>query len=144
MSTLRATAYHEAGHAVIAVLLDVGFEKVTINGDERAAGRIIYVNPEPEIREARGGGDRDDPRVKQSAKNALIVTLAGAIAQRRFSPRSDWRFGSTVDQKNVTDRIADLGYTGEDAETFQKVLEKCAEALVRTSARDQEGRGCPS
>jgi hypothetical protein len=140
MSTLRATAYHEAGHAVASVFLDVDFEKVDIIGHEQAAGHIIYADPEPEIQAALESGDRDDPRVKQWVEHSLIVTLAGAIAH------SDWRFGSTGDAEfpgvgkipelgsdlsNVMRRINDLGYTGKVAETYQRDLAARAEALVK-------------
>jgi hypothetical protein len=46
---LKRTAYHEAGHAVAAVLMDVPFRRVTILPDAQCAGRVDLANVEPPI-----------------------------------------------------------------------------------------------
>ena len=146
MSTLRATAYHEAGHAVASIFLDLDFEKVTIVPDDEAAGRITYADLDPEIQDAWDSGDRDDARVRQWVERSCIATLAGGIAQRRFSPRSDWKFGREGDARfpgvgkvlepgtdlsNVVRRIDDIGFAGKVAATYEAYLEAQAEALIK-------------
>lgn len=42
----QSTAYHEAGHAVVAHVLGLDIEKVTIIGDEESAGQCIAPLPE--------------------------------------------------------------------------------------------------
>jgi len=139
--TIRATAYHEAGHAVAAIYLNVSIEKVDIIGHERAAGRVIYADPdqaEQEIIDMWNAGDRDDARVVQWVEHRLIVTLAGAIAQRRFSPCSDWKYGMGHDNiampgsdiQTVIGRIDELGFRGKVAATYRAYLEAQAEALI--------------
>jgi len=137
------TAYHEAGHTVAAIVLDVGFEKVTIVGDEVANGRIIYEDPDPEITEAWEFGDRADPAVIEWAEKSIIVAFAGAAAQRRFAPRSHWRYAQTgeyelpnfgkvvsphSDLSKVIRMIDDMGRS--DDAVYYKELEARAEALV--------------
>jgi len=39
---LKATAYHEAGHAVVSYLYDRRFKQVTIEPSDDAAGRVEY------------------------------------------------------------------------------------------------------
>ena len=138
-ATIEITAYHEAGHAVAAVLLERPFSKVDIVGDQVAAGRIIYEDrPDPP----------DQSTKAQWAEHDLIVTLAGAVAQRRFSPDSDWRHGMGQGEKLTAPRsdlprldrpsdfqtvilgIADLGYTREAAVAYRAELQARAEALI--------------
>ena len=117
------TAYHEAGHAVAAIVLDVGFEKVTIVGDEEAYGRIIYDDAE----EWKLSG-RANPAVIKSAEASVVVSFAGAVAQRRFAPRSRWRHGQTSDLSKVR-RMIDYMDRSDDA-AYYKELEARAETLV--------------
>jgi hypothetical protein len=84
-------------------------------------------------------GDRDDARVVQWIERSLIVTLAGSIAQRRFSPRSDWKYGMGHDKiamlgsdiQTVIRRIDELGFRGKVAATYRAYLEARAEALIK-------------
>jgi len=147
MSTLRATAYHEAGHAVAAALLDIDFEKVTVVPDGEAAGRITYADLDPELQAAWDAGDRiNNARVRLWVERTCIVTLAGSIAQCRFSPRSDWKFGREGDARfsgvgkilapgsdlsKVVRWIDDLGFTGKVAAAYMAYLEMSAEALIK-------------
>ena len=134
---VQVTEDHEAGHAVAAIYLDQAFSEVSIVGNEKAAGYVVYEDSDPEILEAWNDGNCDDARVVQWVERSLIVTFADAIAQRRFSPRSDWRQGvghgkfavPGSDIQTVIRRIDGLGYRGKDAATYQSDLQARA-ALV--------------
>lgn len=144
--SLLITAYHEAGHAVAAATLDIAFEKVTIIPQGKGAGRITYADLEPEIREAWAAGDRlNNAQVRQWVERQAIVTLAGSVAQRHFSPRSDWKFGRegdatfpgfgkvldpSSDMSKAVRLIDDLGFTGKVAAAYMSYVEASAEALI--------------
>jgi len=83
-STLTATAYHEAGHAVAAHVLKFPIRSVSIVQDLDTAGRMVYRSPLAGIRLDFDGSDR----ARLRAESAIIVALAGPAAQRRYSPRS--------------------------------------------------------
>lgn len=48
-SKLKATAYHEAGHAVAAFLLHRGFRRVTIVPGEGFLGQLLKTAPPPPV-----------------------------------------------------------------------------------------------
>ena len=75
----RKAAYHEGGHAVVAIELKIPFTKVDIIGDEDAGGRIHHHK-----KHTRVTCDSD------WIERRILVCLAGGMAERRYAPRSDW------------------------------------------------------
>lgn len=78
MSTKRQwTAYHEAGHAVVAHYLGIGIHRVTIVPDHDCAGALdhgdLFCGP---------GSDR------AKLERAIQFCLAGPLAQKRFDGRN--------------------------------------------------------
>ena len=95
--SLRATAFHEAGHAVAAVKERVRLRSLSIEPDEDSAGRISHANP---LQNARL--DIDTSYINRMRMERLVrVSLAGPAAQQRFA-RSSWRrFHGSDDYKQA-------------------------------------------
>jgi hypothetical protein len=75
----QATAYHEAGHVVVAYRLGAEVEHVTIVPDHFSRGHFTH----GDLFCARGlGSDR------ANLERAMKICLAGPLAQKRFRPRS--------------------------------------------------------
>jgi hypothetical protein len=95
--TLAATAYHEAGHAVVGWRLDLCPRLVSIVPGEgyqgRCIGGAVRVNPEAVL------SDKQFRRIEKYA----IVTLAGREAQRKFAPTSMRRHHTRSDYDQATD-----------------------------------------
>jgi hypothetical protein len=90
----RATAYHEAGHVVAAIIqgIRLGRKGTSIIPDVDSAGRAhirkgFKGNPEYEM----SGSTR------LGAERRAIVSLAGEAAQRKFRPSSIRRYHARED-----------------------------------------------
>lgn len=68
MSEKRATAYHEAGHAVAYILLDRKFDYVTIVPGGGFAGHL--------------SGGQYEGKVKRLINKEVIILLAGEVAEQ--------------------------------------------------------------
>jgi Peptidase M50B-like len=118
MTNERAiAAYHEAGHAVVGHMLGSEVRRVSIGAD--SGGLTRFKRP-------LGFGER-----------AVLTTLAGPYAQKRYAPRSHWRSRNHAGHRSsgrdfdyVIDLIFDLYGTGKVADRYSRFTEARAEALV--------------
>src|SRR5579872_1796979 len=91
-SALEATAYHEAGHAVIAFVECLRIKKVDIVKTDERAGcveRVIALHGEHPDFDAGG-------RVRRKIEKDVMVCVAGGVAQRlhRRSSLRSWHLAS--------------------------------------------------
>jgi ATP-dependent Zn protease len=77
----RATAMHEAGHAVVAVYFGLGIDSVSIEADGDSAGRVAHPPP---LFYAHAGRRA----VKQTARQMVVGLYAGIIAERLYDPEA--------------------------------------------------------
>src|SRR5689334_15696863 len=89
---LLSTAYHEAGHAVLAWQLGLKFREVTIDPREESLGHISYVIPRW-FTPANAGTDR----VRLLTARYIIAAYAGGVAEDKLrARRSNWSRHSDV------------------------------------------------
>jgi hypothetical protein len=115
LKTKRIISYHEAGHAVASFVL--GGRKVR---------QIIVRN---RLWRTHGIVWYDSAFTGRSAKakdREIIVSLAGPLAERRYSPKSHWRRGAGGDFKHIRKLIGE----GEDADRYLRDAEARAEQFV--------------
>jgi hypothetical protein len=74
----RAAAYHEAGHAVVAWLLDRSFRRVSIEEAEGEVGGALYRKWHNKFDPNHG----DPKRARLQLEGAMMIALAGAEAER--------------------------------------------------------------
>jgi hypothetical protein len=99
---LAATAYHEAGHAAAAWLLNIRLRKVTIVPEGDALGYVLrrgiaFPKRVRETLECGAISDRDKAWAQFIAERHAVICLAGNEAQKRFNPRSVRRAHSQSD-----------------------------------------------
>ncbi|MFY9839299.1 MAG: hypothetical protein WAK55_23045 [Xanthobacteraceae bacterium] len=113
-SQIEATAYHEAGHAVVAYFLNYKPELVTIVPTVDAAGHVIHPNPlhgfQLDI------DDSDEARLR--VESAITICFAGPIAQQRYNPRSWRRVHSQLDYDKIAELVSHVCDSDEQANAF--------------------------
>jgi hypothetical protein len=98
---VRAKAYHEAGHVVIAVVqgIDLAEGGMRIdNGVEGVARLCIRKSAQPN----QSGEDQDE------IEKSVIVLAAGKVAQLRFDPGNSAPQGWQDDESQIKDLVADF------------------------------------
>jgi hypothetical protein len=88
-SQLECSAYHEAGHAVVAHALGRRFGAVTAVAEVDALGRCQYAeehNFDPDL-----PGMYGEPQVQRVLENQIVGYLAGPIAQGILTGEKSWR-----------------------------------------------------
>ena len=87
--TLRLTAYHEAGHAVMAQLCNQQITEIEIVGDEELSGSVRS------LRFAEEHMSKLDPEMAVAPiERRLLCTIAGMVAEAMESGRDGWSEGS--------------------------------------------------
>jgi hypothetical protein len=94
---VAAQAYHEAGHAVVAHKFGYQVFRVSIVPKPDSTAHISWRHPinRSVISKLESGSEADLDRVRHRIEHAIIVFMAGALAQKRYNPRSDWRYGGS-------------------------------------------------
>jgi hypothetical protein len=120
---LAATAYHEAGHVVATLALGRAVRRVTIVPDAEqdslghcqgtAEGNWFHPNY------------NCDARTRARTEQRIMITLAGAVAERHFSSRHN-SVGGSFDQAKAADLSLRFCGSSKEAEAYLGWL------LVRT------------
>jgi hypothetical protein len=124
---LRRSAYHEAGHIVVAHLDGVPFSKATIIEGADFAGRVTMnsVSAAAALRrvERASYGDfslRDRERIEAHTR----ATLAGGLAELRLigEPDNRWKVGISHDDARVFDFLNAMSRSPAQTETYSAWL----------------------
>ena len=129
-----ATAYHEAGHVVVATYFGLPTTKVTIDPTDDAFGE--WVHPSPFMLDL--GRRRVGPARRQAARQMIIASYAGLAAERMIDPQAP-DFRGEADNEGAMDLSREYRvfprnrcFVGDD--THQKYLGRLrreARRLVR-------------
>ena len=116
-STRAATAHHEAGHAVAAIMKQVSFKLVTINPDHLhgSSGHVQF------LRFGEGF---------EALHRGAVVVLAGEVAQRRYSPRSARKHHGSGDRSVVADHALKMAGSARVADLHVRLWQQQAVELV--------------
>jgi hypothetical protein len=98
-SALESTAYHEAGHAVIAHFQHVKLKYVTIVPGKDSLGHVQRRS----VIFGRHGVFDDSIKGIDRGERHIRVSFAGQIAQRKIAPRSRWRVSGRADHQIAMD-----------------------------------------
>jgi hypothetical protein len=123
----KATAYHEAGHAVMAFQLGVEVRQITIVPDRDSAGSCSH----EKLLKFRGTELCASPAARVRIEKLIMICLAGPLAQSKFKPRSVRRYHGTSDYSLIADVALQLNGSAEAATAFVKWLEVRTTTMLR-------------
>lgn len=128
-SDRHRTAVHEAGHAIAAWRLGIAVERVTIIADDEALGHCVSPYKHFEVSPDEWGED--------AVRNHIVVTLAGAEAERRHC--GDLPPGSCDhDHKVAVDLAMSVSGNSEQTNALLENLRLCAVELLEENWRHVE------
>ncbi len=130
---LRATACHEAGHAVAAWHTDLKFRRVTIKPEDDSLEHLLHsrfpkwFNPEL---------DKGD-RARMYAEHLIEVGFAGQLAEAKFRGRRP-RFGMRSDSQSAVDTAIWFHEPGKTLDAYLRYCWCVSENLVNFRWREIE------
>jgi hypothetical protein len=124
-----ATAFHEAGHAVVAYRLRYAPRSATIIAEADYAGQVAHPNVLRGINLEIDGSDQ----ARLRAERLIKICLAGPAAQRHHRPTSFRRWQAQSDYDLAADLALHVTGGGESATMFLRWLEVVTKDLVTGS-----------
>src|SRR5262249_40712380 len=88
----QAAAFHEAGHAVVAHMLEYKVFRISIAPKAGSEGHTSWRSPinKRVVDTLQSGSEADIDKVRYRIDHELIVAMAGALAQKRPQPALGW------------------------------------------------------
>src|SRR6516165_9443188 len=125
---VMATAYHEAGHAVAAIMQGIAVHTVTIKPGDNYFGLTKHGK-------TRMDGFQPDyesvpPRVRDRMEKQARCALAGLIAQRRFSKSSIRQWHAHQDHRIAADLVSRLAHSIPETEAWLNLLHIQTEQII--------------
>lgn len=129
--SLAGTAYHEAGNAVMAHYFGVRLKRATIVPDN-AHGNTGAVHHEAYI----SGADMESysdwmGRARLRAERLILVSLAGAAAQRVHAPRSYRSHHDESDRRSAWNILERISTSARHARAWYAALSISADDMMR-------------
>jgi ATP-dependent Zn protease len=125
----EATAYHEAGHAMVAKWLSIPFVSVTVDAKDVSAGHMVLKRGWPFYRPF----GEPSPKVRDNVERDVVMSFSGNIAERRFLG-VDITAGSEGDFQDVNGYLIAISQSTTVAEAWGIYLWHRADKIVRTPA----------
>jgi ATP-dependent Zn protease len=127
---LRATAYHEAGHAVISLLCGIPFKEVTIAAGEDSFGHVLNNRWPPSMDRKRSFDDfRSDPKRRIYFENRILIDCAGFAAQYKLTKKHDWK-GAREDFQFAAELATETTYQEDERRAFLRWIRVRAKAMM--------------
>jgi hypothetical protein len=130
---IEIAAYHEAGHAVMAVLTRTPLRDTTIVASRLGASSGQTRLERSRVSERRSSKAKLGPRGHRQILGRACFDIAGEIAARRFAP-SSWRtLHSRSDLANLSGLLDTLGLSEVRLKALAKAIVVTADSLIQAN-----------
>ena len=116
--TDRVTAFHEAGHAIVAFKLNIRLKKVSIVGGEGYRGSVWhsgFIGGRPDV--------ETTDKMVCSAERQVMVSLAGLESQRRYRKSSVRNYHGHSDYQSAFNMLFRFSSRPEEVKLWLKLLQ---------------------
>jgi hypothetical protein len=143
-------AYHEAGHAVAAMILGRGVRSVSIVGDGESSGRVVnhrrgarWIDRLEEADYASSWGGFIDGGTRRTVEVEIMILLAGGLVQMEALGIEDHEVGMGLERLNAEESAAMVSkYGGEQSEWQHLVTggdyEQATDLVLKVSGSEEE------
>jgi hypothetical protein len=118
----EATAYHEAGHAVVACQLQSAFTTVSVEPDEDSLGRLLHAQAVPKAEWFHPEEGAINPRTRSWLEQRILIALAGPEAEMRFTGGTTYEDGADSDMRAAINFTEPLSAPGAELDAFVEWL----------------------
>jgi ATP-dependent Zn protease len=125
---LERTAYHEAGHAVVAMKLNQKFHHVTIEPEEGSLGHILHDKLSRRFRPDVEMGFR----TREKIENHCLISMAGMAAESKFIGSETWEGGGS-DKDRAIVFASYLYFDSEIVGPYILFMRARADSLMRSA-----------
>ncbi len=124
--SLRATAHHEAGHAVAAFHVGVKTRAILLFARDGSPGRHSIRSYLAGMRPGLGSS----PRSQRRAEKVALLCLAGPAAQRRFNPKGAHSYPMETDRRQAIDLLSRFAESDEELRAYRRLIEARARRMI--------------
>lgn len=119
------TAYHEAGHAIVAWGVGARLHRATIDPGADYLGKVMHARTLK-----AGTWYANDDRAQLLIAREIKICFAGALAVKRAFPGSCWRSGAEGDYHHAADLILHVYMDQRDQFLWSSLLARATERLL--------------
>jgi len=123
---LQSTAYHEAGHAVVAWREGIRVNSISIVPEKDSQGHTSHANP---LRGLNLEWD-DSDKVRFRMERAIMVCLAGPLSQHKYCPKGFRKYHAQADWEAATDLLTYMAPGLEYFSAYWNLLEVRTKAIL--------------
>jgi len=126
------TAYHEAGHAVLSIVLKFRFENISLRKDNEKDGFLKFHDSQPEPELECTCKRECVYRVREVLERRAQVAVSGPLAEKKFNPKSKWRSHGRDDFKKARQQLNGgfIAVSDQDNKEFLDSYVKYVKAMV--------------
>jgi ATP-dependent Zn protease len=118
----RRVAYHEAGHAVAAVVMKIPLKRVTIVPEGDSSGTATLQEPSTRVRKQLNYGLSEGPCAKDTIERRVVFVLAGDAAEKKLLRSCTDQVNNESDLRTAEELVQQICHSDEEYHAYFSLL----------------------